>query len=253
MRLRPALSLQLLLATLVVTASLATPMASALAAICAPAACPATFHHVDFESLAPGATVEGLGAVDPDLRITSLAWPLGPTCPVGSAKVVEEGNTFPYNAWGTTTAIVNGCLNGSRGFADDEHCVLDYDFTFVPGVTVGCFAIRILDYGDLFPYGGTTHTVTLTGYNAANAVVNTNTLSMGGGVDLVSGDACVSQAGSPGNYVLTVAGAGIVKVTLRYDAFPDPNMGYDDITFCELTAATPVRARSWGTLKTVYR
>jgi hypothetical protein len=222
------------------------------AAVCSPAACPASFHHVDFETLAPGTSVEGPGSVDAHLTITSVAWPLGLSCPAGSARVVEEGNTFPYDAWSTNTSVENGCLNGARGFTDNEQCVLDYDFTFAPGVTVGCFGIRIVDYGDYFPFGGTDHDVTLTAYDALDNIVDQDLLHMTGGVDLAAGDACTSQAGA-GNILLTVAGPGIVKVTLRYDAFADPNVGYDDIAFCELTGPTPVRSRSWGTLKTTYR
>lgn len=246
-------SLRSLLPALAVSALCLAAPSESRAATCSPAACPTSFHHVNFEAIAPGTSVEGPGAVDADLTVTSLPWALGPSCPAGSAKVVEEGNPSPYYAWSTTTSVVNGCLDGARGFADDEQCVLDYDFTFAPGVTVGCFALRIVDYGDFFPFGGSTHAVTLTAYDASSAVVNTAQLLMGGGVDLSGGDACVTQPGSEGNTVLTVAGPGIVKVTLRYDAFPDPNVGYDDLSFCELTAPTPAAARSWGTLKSIYR
>jgi hypothetical protein len=31
---------------------------------------------------------------------------------------------------------------------------------------------------------------------------------------------------------LGVAGAGINRVTLEFDSFADPNVGYDDIRFC---------------------
>lgn len=220
---------------------------------CGPASCGTMFRYVDFETLPTGASVEGPGAIHPDLIVTSVAWPFSPTCPPGSARVIEEGNTFPYGAYGTIGSGVNGCLNGLRGFADDEQCVLDYDFTFAPGVTVSCFSIRILDYGDYFPFGGSTHQVLLTAYDAGSTMVSQDQLLMGGGVDLAGGDACVSQAGSPGNFRLVVSGSGIVKVTLTYDAYPDPNVGYDDITFCESTLPTPALPRTWGALKTLYR
>src|SRR5262249_24663469 len=137
---------------------------------------------------------------------------------------------------------------------DDSGCVLDYDFTFAPGVTVNCFSVRMLDYGDLFPFGGTTHTVTVTAYDASSVQVAQDQLVMLGGVDLVTGDACTAGPnGDPGNRLLTVTGPGIVKVTLRFDAVPDPNVGFDDISFCETSQPTPTRATSWGTLKTLYR
>jgi hypothetical protein len=219
---------------------------------CTPASCASEFHVVDFEAQSPGTSVEGLGAVDPLLDIASVAWPFGPTCTPGSAKVIAAGNPFPYSAYSTNASIVNGCLGGSHGFADDAECVLDYDFTFVSGISVTCFSIRMLDYGDYFPLGGATHQVTLTGYDATNAIVDQDVLSTSGGVQLGAGDACTSQAGEPGDVRLTVAGSGIVRVTLRFDAAPDPNIGFDEIAFCAV-GVTGARPASWGRIKTLYR
>ena len=220
---------------------------------CIPANCLGTFHGLGFESLVPGTSVEGPGAVDPDLVITSVPWALGPSCPAGSAQVIVEGSPVPYPAYTAgATNVPNDCLTGTHGFADDQSCVLDYDFTFAPGVTVNCFGIRILDYGDYFPFGGTTHQVLLTAYDASNAVVDTDVLLVSGGEDLTGGDACVSQA-SQGNVRLEVAGAGIVKIKLTYDAFPDPNVGYDDVSFCKVESPTPNLKRTWGSVKRTYR
>jgi hypothetical protein len=220
---------------------------------CPPATCTASHVFLDFEGLTPGTPVEGLGAVHPHLNIASVAWPFGPACTVGSAAAIEEGVASPFAAYGTAGSFPNGCLDGIRGFGDSQGCVLDYDFTFVPGVTVSCFSIRMLDYGDLFPFGGTTHTVTLTGYDASNVQVSQDVLTMLGAVDLVSGDACTAQASDPGNRLFTVSGAGMVRVTLRFDAFPDPNVGFDDISFCELSGPTAVARKPWGELKARYR
>ncbi|NOT32868.1 MAG: hypothetical protein HOP12_01725 [Candidatus Eisenbacteria bacterium] len=252
MRPRSPIASPMLLA-LVLFASFTLSIApSAHAQLCGPGVCSAVFRLIDFESLTTGASVEGPLAIDPDLIINSVAWPFSPSCTVGSAAVVEEGNPVPYDAWGAGAGITNGCLNGIRGFADDAQCVLDYDFTFATGVTVSCFSIRILDYGDYFPFGGTTHEVLLTAYDASNTQVDQALLSTAGGPDLAAGDACITQAGA-GNVRLSVSGTAIVKVTLRYDAFPDPNVGYDDITFCETVEPTSARSRSWGTLKSIYR
>ena len=220
---------------------------------CAPATCSGTPAFISFESLTPGTTVEGLGAVHPDLKITSVAWPFGPTCTLGSAAAIEEGVSFPFAAYGTAGSFPNGCLDGIRGFGDSQGCVLDYDFTFAPGVAVSCFSIRMLDFGDLFPFGGTTHTVTVTGFNASSVIVSQDVLTMLGPVDLVSGDACTAQVGDPGNRLFTVTGPGIVRVTLRFDAFPDPNCGFDDISFCEQASPTSTVRPSWGRVKTIYR
>ena len=228
-------------------------LSSRAMAQCAPATCTATPVFLGFETLVPGTSVEGLGAVHPDLNIASVAWPFGPSCTVGSAAAIEEGVATPFAAYGTAGSFPNGCLDGIHGFGDSQGCVLDYDFTFVPGVTVSCFSIRMLDYGDLFPFGGTTHTVTLTGYDAGNVQVSQDVLTMLGPVNLVSGDACTAQASDPGNRLFTVSGAGIVRVTLRFDAFPDPNVGFDDISFCEHVSPTSVARRHWGELKARYR
>ncbi len=225
----------------------------AFAQQCGPGAClDGTFVLVDFESLAPGTAVEGLGATHPDLNITSVAWPFGPSCTPGTASVIEETNLIPYSAYGAGALdLPNDCLNGLRGFADTSQCVLDYDFTFGPGVSVTCFGIRMLDYGDYYPFGGTAHIVQLSAYDASNTLVDQDVLGASGGVNLVTGDACASDNGT-GNVRLNVFGAGIVKVTLRFNAFPDPNVGFDDITFCELLA-TPSAPQSWGSVKGMYR
>jgi len=220
---------------------------------CGPGACVDTHHYVDFESLAPGTSVEGLGAVDPVLNITSVPWSAGtPSCTVGSAAIIEEGNPFPFVAYGTPAAIDNGCLTGVRGFADDANCVLDYEFTFAPGHTASCFGIRILDYGDYFPYGGTNHIVQLAAFDASSVLVDQDVFTVTGAVDLGGGDACSTGPNAVGNHLLAVVGPGIVKVTLRFNAFPDPNIGFDDITFCEAEAATPAPGTSWGSVKAAY-
>lgn len=249
---RPKLPVVFSVVTLLAGAAIALSAATANAQ-CAPAACAGTPAYINFESLAPGTTVEGLGAVHPDLKITTVAWGFGPTCTVGSAAAIEEGVSTPFAAYGTAGSYPNGCLNGIRGFGDSQGCVLDYDFTFAPGVSVGCFSLRMLDYGDLFPFGGGVHTVTVSAYNVSNVLVSQDVLTMLGGVDLVTGDACTAQLSEPGNRLFTVTGAGIVKVTLRFDAVPDPNCGFDDISFCEEASATSAKARSWGSVKTIYR
>lgn len=245
----PWLALAPLLA-LSLALSLAAPRATG-AATCNVTTCTSVFHFVDFESFAPGAPVEGPGAVDPALTITSVAWPFAGSCPTGSARVVETGNPVPYAGWSTPTGIVNPCMGGTHGFSDDPLCVLDYDFTFAPGTAATCFSIRLVDFGDFFPYGGATHKVLLTAYDAANAVVDQASLVVTGGTT-PTGDACSNQPGSPGNTRLTVAAPAIAKVSLTYDAFPDPNVGYDEITFCAL-GVTPALPRSWGRLKSAYR
>lgn len=217
--------------------------------------CPtgSTLAFINFTSFSAGAPVEGLGTVHPNLNITSVPWSFAPSCSTGAA-VIEDGNPVPYASYASPASNPNGCLTALKGFGDEPGCVLDYDFTFAPGVTVNCFSFRMLDYGDFFPFGGATHQVDVTAYDAANNIVDTDQLVTVGGELLASGDACgASHNGDPGNKLFTVTGAGIVKVTLRFDGFPDPNVGYDDISFCQSIQATPSIPNSWGRLKSIYR
>ena len=46
---------------------------------------------------------------------------------------------------------------------------------------------------------------------------------------------------------------GIRKVSLTFDAFPDPNVGYDDIAFCEESSPTPATKPSWVKLESAPR
>ncbi len=240
----PALPLLLLVL------SFAAPRVSA--APCTPATCTGSFQGVTFEALVPGSLVEGPGTVHPDLDITSVPWAFGPGCPVGSSRVIEELDPLPFSSYSTALGT-NGCLDGLRGMGHPSNCVLDYDFTFAPGVTVGCFAIKLFDFGDYYPYGGAVHGATLTAYDAGASVVSVATLAGAAAVDSTSGDACLSQAGMPGNFTLLVSGAGITRVELRFGPSPDPNIGFDSIAFCETSAPTATRRRSWGTLKTHHR
>lgn len=239
----------LLFAVLALSVLATTPPAHAQ---CPPAACPDTPVYLDFEGLLPGTSVEGLAAVHPFLNITSVAWVLGPSCPVGIGAAIEEGVSVPV-AYGTAGAFPNGCLNGIRGWGDDSGCVLDYDFTFAPGITVSCFSFRMFDYGDLYPYGSAGHVVDVIAYDSGNNIVDTDQLSTFGAVDPTGGDACLAGPNASGNHFFTVTGAGIVRVTLRFDASPDPNVGFDDISFCAHLGPTPAAAPSWGSVKTIYR
>ena len=116
------------------------------------------------KGLPPGTPVEGLGTVQADLAIATLAG-TAPPCTPGTARAIQEFDSgFP--SYGTTPGT-NGCLNGFRGFGDDPMCTLDYEFTFSPGTTVSCFSLLMLDFGDLFPYGTANHIVTMNAYAGA--------------------------------------------------------------------------------------
>jgi len=235
-------------AALVLALFAATAFAGEPACPAGGAPCPAgTLQIIDFESLPAGTPVEGLGAVHPDLAITSLT-SLSPSCTPGTARVIEEFNAAFPSYGGATGA--NECLDGTHGFGDDPGCALDYEFTFAPGVTVGCFSIRMLDFGDLLPYGGLTHAVTLSAY-AGVTLVDQDVLTLIAPQAVATGDAC--NAGDPGNHLFVVAGTGITRVTLTFDASPDPNVGFDTIQFCAVRQSVPVTGHAWGLVKSLYR
>jgi hypothetical protein len=129
-----------------------------------------TLQVVDFETVSPGTSVEGLGAVHPDLAITSTP-AISSSCTVGTAVGIEEFNPSPLAAYGTASGA-NGCLNGIRGYGDDPLCILNYEYTFSPGSTVSCFSIRLLDYGDFFPFGGVNHNVRPAAYAGSRSSIS---------------------------------------------------------------------------------
>ncbi|MEO5616576.1 MAG: hypothetical protein ABIS67_02315 [Candidatus Eisenbacteria bacterium] len=96
-------------------------------------------------------------------------------------------------------------------------------------------------------------TVDVIAYDAASNVVDTGQLLSFGAVDAVGGDACLAGPNATGNHFFTVSGPGIVRVTLRFDASPDPNVGFDDVSFCADFDPTPAASASWGRVKTIYR
>lgn len=245
-RLRPALSiLSALFAAVVFTTDV-----TAQCQICSTGS---TLAFINFEAFPAGMSVEGLGAVHPNLNITSVPWAFAPSCTAGTAAVIESGNPLPFASYGTAGSTPNGCLTGTHGYGDQAGCVLDYDFTFAAGVSVTCFSFRMLDYGDLYPFGTGAHQVDVTAYDAANNVVDTDQLLTFGPVQALAGDACDAGPNDSGNHLFTVTGPGIVKVTLRFDASPDPNVGFDDISFCQRIDATPSLPNSWGRVKSIYR
>lgn len=235
-------------ATVVLALLARTALAGSPACPAAGATCTAgTLQVIDFESLPAGTPVEGLGAVHPDLAITSVP-SLSPSCTPGTARVIEEFNAAFPSYGGASGA--NECLDGIHGFGDDPGCALDYEFTFAPGVTAECFSIRMLDFGDLLPYGGLTHTVALSAY-AGVTLVDQDVLTLIAPQAVATGDAC--NAGDPGNHLFVVAGTGITRVTLTFDASPDPNVGFDTIQFCRVRETVPVAGRAWGLVKSLYR
>ena len=194
---------------------------------------------IDFGSLTAGDSVEGIGAVNPFLNISTSN---------GQAEVIASRTGDTAYTAPTRAPIINGCLGNPGGFDADGGSVPgkgfsdsaknhDYTFTFAPGVEVSQFSLLMLDFGDLNPHGEDEHEVNLTAYDSQGAVVDKDKLSYSSSAGtygdlLITGDACTAQPGEPGNFKFDLQGSGIVKVVLSIPKGIDPNIGFDNLAFC---------------------
>ncbi len=198
-----------------------------------PTACPAA-EQGDFNAVPLGASVQGMGAVARNVKITALY----------SAVRVKAGVQPQVYLAGPGNTLVNAGLTSPNGaFGDVQaHRSLKagrFTFTFSPGMTITDFRLHMLDYGDWNPFRATDHVVTMSAFNAAGQVVAMQTLSYTTpaivmppssdkyGNMQTNGDALSAPAGMPGNWTWHVAGKGIVRVVLAVGAGPDPNFALD--------------------------
>jgi len=127
---------------------------------------PAASTCVDFSSLAPGASVEGLGAINPVLSISTSSG--------NAVSIVSGTNPSAYGAPNDTLVQNNG-IGDLAGFFDTSR-IHDYVFTFAPDTTVKYFSVTMLDFGDFNSIGATEHNVSLVALNADNEIVATDSL-----------------------------------------------------------------------------
>ncbi len=188
---------------------------------------------VDFNEVAPGSSVEGLGVVNQYLNISS---------PNGNTVALAEGT--PPAAYGSPGGINFG-MDPLGGFANaaKEH---RYTFSFSPEVSVNFFTVRTLDFGDLNLIRATDHKVTLEAYNSSGFLVSSSQLSFvtdavfnpessSAGNLQITGDATAS-IGNPGNYLFAVSGEDIVRLEMKYstnlgEGASDPNHGLAVLCF----------------------
>jgi hypothetical protein len=214
-----------------------------------PGTCQPTVVVADFSQIAPGGSVEAVGAAAPNLKIDAL----------GTAVKIAEGVapvTFGSKR-DTGTSISNWGLPAGGGFSDAITQVAVqapyYTFTFA-GISVSNFSLHMLDFGDYNPTLDTAHLVTLTAYDGNGAVVTQQELTYATLVGspyfsntygnlLATGDAFASP-GQPGNWTWNVSGSGIVQVVLDFGPGFDPNIGFGTLTFttecpvCQSPSAT---------------
>ena len=197
----------------------------------------------DFSQIIAGGSVEGLGAVAPNLNIDADASPNAT-----AIRIAEGSGPNLYNATGSGTLVSNGGIAPTGGFSDlvtrDAGQAHRYTFTFTPGVTVTNFVLQMLDFGDLNPTLNTNHLVTLTAYNSSNAIVTRQQLNYTTRAESlpttsniygnlqITGDAHSGVPGQPGNWTWDVSGNGIVRIVLEFGAGYDPNLGFHLLSFC---------------------
>ncbi|MDO8107087.1 hypothetical protein Q6348_07735 [Isoptericola sp. b441] len=181
--------------------------------------------------LAPGDSVEGDGIYDANVSISST----------GDVRYLVEGSDpVLYGAanddLNSAVNTKNGCLGAAGGFGDVDR---KDSFTFELADTVSDFSLRMLDFGDYNPNHSTNHSVVMTAYDSAgNAIPGaTDTLAFTTGTATnptemwYTGDACTATEGQPGNYLFSVAGTGIAKVTLEVVQGLDPNIAFTDLNY----------------------
>ena len=199
--------------------------------------CQPSLSTADFSQVAVGGSVEGLGAVAPNLKIDA----------VGTAvKILPATEFFAYRAPNGAAAVSNDGVAAGGGFSDiataTAHQAHLYTFTF-PGISVSNFSLHMLDYGDLNTSLDTFHDVIMTAYDANGVIVDQHELSFTSpGVisptssDLygnlhLTGDAITASPGQPGNWTWNVSGTGIVEAVLEFGRGFDPYIGFDTLSF----------------------
>jgi len=194
------------------------------------------FSSTNFSQVPAGTAIEGYGVLAPYFSINAK----------GTAVKIRQGqDPFQYRAG--IPPIVNGGIGADGGIGDTDtrtaRLAHRYTFTFALGISVSEFSVRMLDYGDLNPTLDTDHLVSITAYNANDAVVDTQELryttepeslpdnSPEWGNLQDTGDALRSVSGQPGNWTWVVNGDGIVQVILDFGVGYDPNIGLDSLSY----------------------
>jgi hypothetical protein len=189
----------------------------------------------DFNSVAAGQSVEGLGAVSPHLNIDARG------TAIKVAQAVEPLIYLAPNRAGTGN--INGGLVAGGGFSDlatkNAMQAHRYSFTFASDVLVTDFSLHMLDFGDLNPTLSTSHSASMTAYDINGNVVDREELryttpgvsapdssNLYGNMRL-HGDAVSAPVGQPGNWTWNLSANGITSVVLEFGAGHDPNIALD--------------------------
>lgn len=189
---------------------------------------------VNFSRLGPGATVEGLGVLQPNFDISTS----------GNAVVVlSDASPKAYDAPNDNAARVRNGNIGLLGGISDIERVHDYAFNFTNGMMVNLFSLRMMDFGDWNPNLATEHEVTLVGLDGNGAVVDSDSIAFKtaaarmprrGEINgapfnpYLQADA-MAAPGQLGNYRFELRGEGIVRVEMRFNNNVVPNTPSDPL------------------------
>src|SRR5215211_3906428 len=204
-----------------------------------PPVCPPARISADFNKVAVGESVEGMGKVAPYLDIQATS----PGNPDAQAvRVAQRQGDLVYVS-PNTGGSRNGGLVADGGFTDlsTRNLSLPHEYTFVfdQGVTISNFTLHMLDYGDLNWLATRDHLVTLTGRDASGNPIPgayqelrftteevTNPVAMN-----LSGDAVGAILGEPGSWTWNISGTGIHEVVIAFPQGYDPNIAFNRLYY----------------------
>jgi len=202
---------------------------------------------IALEDFQPGQSVEGSGALHPDMALT--------TTNGNTVALFDDETPSTYGAPNGNNSRPNGCLVDGFGDNSSQNSRLhDYVFEFENGKIVTDFSITMFDFGDYNPARAESHKIELVGYDAYGNVVATDTLEYTSssatnprtsnefGDLYLTGDACDAEEGEAGLYNFNIANAeGIKTVKVLYhndgtnsyggDRPSDPNIAFGEVCF----------------------
>lgn len=204
--------------------------------------CQTTVVRADFSTTNAGDSVEGMSLVAPNMNIDAKGT---------AVEINENSDPYVYGAPNQTANNGNGGMTIGGGFSDDitqnAGKAHKYIFTFAPGTSVTSFSLHMLDFGDWNPTKSTKHRVVMKAFDSSNTVVDVQKLRFSSdgkefngyspkyGQLIITGDAVTAQPDEPGNWTWYVSGNDIVKVKLRFGKGYDPNIGFDNLEFTQVT------------------
>ena len=220
---------------------------------------------VDFSTIPPGGSVEGMNKVVPGLNIDAVRNAvsiLESQPPHAFSAPVPPDSQNKISNWGLRTTNDGGfvdtdtirAIEADRSDGPPYTVVHHYTFTFAQPVYI--FNLFMLDYGDFNPTRLSDHLVTMNAFYADGSQQEVQRLSYQTDIDVNrcdedkvkrsnmygcltrrAGNANSARAGEPGEwtwYASDLSGSGIVKLELVFNADgQDSNIGFGLLEYCQ--------------------